>query len=204
MTDNYLSLEDLPGEIWAPILKWADRDIQPGYFVSNLGRVKNVGRTVVQRGNGGKLYEHSYPARILKPGHDSDGYLVVVLCCPGNKHVNGRIHRLVAHCFLNSPGSSDRNQVNHIDGNKENNVVSNLEWCTVLENNVHARKAGLNKPGKSQAVRCKFEEWDMEFFSKTEASLATGHSSSYVFDCEARGTQMKDAATGQVLHLVYI
>lgn len=204
MIDNYYSLEDLPGEEWKPVLKWKDTEIQPGYYVSNLGRVKNAGRVVTQRGNGGKLYQHSYPARILKPGRDSDGYLVVVLCCPGNKHVDGRIHRLVASFFLDKPDHLDQDQVNHIDGNKENNSSTNLEWCTVAENNEHARETGLNIPGKSQAIRCKFLEWDTVFFSKSEASLATGHSSNYVFDCEAKGTQMKDAVTGQLLHLVYI
>lgn len=68
------------------------------------------------------------------------------------KHTNGYlratihgkdmyIHRLVARCFIENPNNYA--EVNHIDGNKANNNVSNLEWCTRSQNNKHAVKTGL-------------------------------------------------------------
>lgn len=52
-----------------------------------------------------------------------------------------RIHRLVAVHFI--PNTIDNEQVNHIDGNKENNCVSNLEWCSQTENMKHSYRIGL-------------------------------------------------------------
>lgn len=71
---------------------------------------------------------------------DKYGYRRVLL------HVNGTrlkffVHRLVANKFITNP--NNKPQVNHIDGNKLNNNVSNLEWCTPKENIQHAIKTGL-------------------------------------------------------------
>lgn len=52
-----------------------------------------------------------------------------------------RIHRLVAEAFISK--NTDKEQVNHIDGNKENNYATNLEWCSQSENMKHSYRIGL-------------------------------------------------------------
>lgn len=77
-----------------------------------------------------------------------NGYLNATLYRDGvNKKF--RVHRLVAEHFLNPDES--RRFVNHKDGNKLNNSVENLEWCTSRENTEHAIKTGLIKPKKGKA-----------------------------------------------------
>jgi hypothetical protein len=69
-------------------------------------------------------------------GRETNGYLKVLL---GRKEM--RVHRLVATTFFESPDAdryeSARDQVNHIDGNRQNNAVTNLEWCSSKENHEH-------------------------------------------------------------------
>jgi hypothetical protein len=73
---------------------------------------------------------------ILLSGRESNGYLRVLL---GRKEM--RVHRLVASTYFDQPDAdryeSARNQVNHIDGNRQNNAVTNLEWCSAKENHDH-------------------------------------------------------------------
>ena len=78
--------------------------------------------------------------RLLKPTIDEYGYERVALFkMHRTKHY--RVHRLVAQAFI--PNPDNKEQVNHIDGNKRNNNVENLEWVTNAENMRHARENGL-------------------------------------------------------------
>ena len=96
------------------------------YEISSYGRVKSF-----------KVYQSG---KILKPSPDLNGYLRLSLAKEGkNKYVN--VHRLVAEAFL--PRISGKTCVNHIDGNKANNRLDNLEWCTYSENIKHAIRTGL-------------------------------------------------------------
>lgn len=77
---------------------------------------------------------------VLKQQDDQKGYKRVSVTINRVKHTY-KVHRLVAQAFINNP--DDLPQVNHIDGNKHNNNVNNLEWCTNIDNCHHAIKHGL-------------------------------------------------------------
>ena len=93
------------------------------YMVSNLGRVKRVGKSCGAR-----------VGRIMKPIESTNKYIQVCLSRNSRPRIF-RVHRLVAEAFL--PKVDGKEYVNHIDGNRANNMVSNLEWCTASENAHH-------------------------------------------------------------------
>lgn len=80
--------------------------------------------------------------RIMKTWKNNSGYSQISLVDDRGITVKWLVHRLVATAFL--PNPINLPYVNHKDGNKQNNEVDNLEWCTCSENILHARKTGLN------------------------------------------------------------
>ena len=119
---------------------WKDIEGAEGrYQVSNLGRVKSVARIVEQtRKDIGATFCRELSEKILNPAADSYGYKVVSIRF-ADKLFTKKVHRLVAEAFLENERNFD--QVNHIDGDKANNILSNLEWCTAKQNSVHKCKA---------------------------------------------------------------
>lgn len=112
------------------------------YQVSDHGRVRSLDR-IVADGKGG---QRRHPGKMLKASpNKSLGYPMVSLHRNGVREQEALVHRLVAAAFL--PADSDRLHVNHIDGTKTNNHVSNLEWCTHAENIQHAGRTGLMQRG---------------------------------------------------------
>lgn len=96
----------------------------------------------------GKIYSDKYKKRReLSQRRNRRGYLYVNLCKNG-KYKSVSVHRLVAGAFL--PKSPNKNDVNHIDGNKTNNNASNLEWIDKAGNIQHAFRIGLNTPRKHE------------------------------------------------------
>lgn len=117
-------------EIWKDI-----KGYEGLYQVSNLGRVKSLER---KSDLDGRLIK----SKILKTGLNNPGYKFLVLRKNGVSK-NKMIHRLVAEIFI--PNQDNYYCVNHIDGNKQNNRVDNLEWCTQGFNLKHAIKIGIVK-----------------------------------------------------------
>ena len=86
------------------------------------------------------------PEREMSYTVNNRGYRAVVI-----RRKTHMVHRLVAQAFI--PNPDNKPCVNHIDGNKLNNHVSNLEWCSVQENNLHARQTGLHKQAIGHKIK---------------------------------------------------
>lgn len=117
-------------EIWKPVPGFEGR-----YEVSSCGRFKALAREIVYKdGRRGKLKE-----KMLKGSLMNAGYILISF----DTKTKLLAHQVVARAFLKE--SEYRQTVNHKDGDKTNNHISNLEWATYAENNRHARNTGLNK-----------------------------------------------------------
>lgn len=103
-------------EIWKPVRGYEGR-----YEVSNFGRVMSLN------------YRMTKQSKLMSPSINSDGYACTTLTKDG-KGYSKRVHRLVAEAFI--PNPLEYPEVNHIDEDKLNNHVDNLEWCT-REHNVN-------------------------------------------------------------------
>lgn len=110
------------------------KDIGADYQVSNLGNIRSL-----TLWNGHRYVKRTVP-KMLKPTMTTTGYLKAKIRIDGIKK-DYKIHRLVALAFIEP--IQGKEFVNHIDGNKTNNEVSNLEWCTRSENMIHAHRTGL-------------------------------------------------------------
>lgn len=115
---------------------WKDIKCYEGmYQVSNLGRIKSLSREVNSR-----FGTYITDELIRKLNYKKDGYVNIDLS-KNNNHKYYRVHRLVLSTF-NPVDNMNNLQVNHIDGNKSNNKLTNLEWVTAKENTLHAIKIG--------------------------------------------------------------
>ena len=116
------------------IEEWKQSEIVPQYEVSNLGRVRRIGKTTCLK-------------EVSTKNKSTPWYPTVVL-----KGIRYYVHRLVAQTFIPNPDNLP--QVNHIDGDKTNNRADNLEWSNASKNQIHAIKNNLHKT-MAGAVTCK-------------------------------------------------
>ena len=101
------------------------------YQISNKGRIKSLDRYVKNSRKGNRLIKE----KVLNPTDNGHGYKIIGLNYKG-KRKNHYIHRLVAEAFI--PNPYNKKCVNHIDYDRGNNNVDNLEWCTTKENMQHS------------------------------------------------------------------
>lgn len=111
--------EDSSMEMWKPVI-WRGHDMAGRYEVSNLGRVRSKTKT----------------PKILKPSFGVKGYLQLCVTSATGRRVTVKVHRLVTEAFIGP--LKDGKTVNHIDANKCNNALTNLEIIGNKENCRHA------------------------------------------------------------------
>lgn len=110
------------------------------YEVSNLGRVRSLDRYTTMRYKSGKESIRKVKGTIMVLKDNGNGYLIVGIR-KDSKRKYPYIHRLVAEAFI--PNPENKSDVNHKNGDKYDNRVLNLEWCTKSENMIHAISTGL-------------------------------------------------------------
>ena len=171
---KYPSVSDLSlqGEEWEYVDGFGKR-----YMISNFGRVLSTEKFV--NNHTGKIHK---PNRILSQHSDSKGYKRTYLDMGDGKTRFIPVHRLVAIAFVPNPLSKP--QVNHIDGNKWNNNLSNLEWTTCKENIHHAKANNLRaKQYGEHNSSSKLTEKDvLKIIELLQTQQYTGRQISKMFD----------------------
>ena len=181
-SERWFNFENLLNEIWKDIKNYENL-----YQDSNYGRVKRLGvyRTSARYYKKGRYY----PTKIMTSSIGKHGYCCVQLFDYSGSFKTIRIHRLVAEAFI--PNPKNKPQVNHKDGNKENNKIDNLEWCTNGENGKHAWDNNLRTKnfGKDNYISRKvlqytsdkklIKEWDCI----KDISRSLGYNYGYIIAC---------------------
>lgn len=171
----------ITNEVWKTVPGFDGR-----YEVSNFGRVRTFA-------NG--RWGNRPQCKIMSLKKNPGGYSCVALHKPnsGGKCKYRMVHRLVAEAFI--PNPENKKAVNHIDGDKSNNLVANLEWVTYSENSIHAVRIGLSTPSQRQKdvtiQRCSIPVLMFDknmnllagYESAKQASLQTGTDHSSIIKC---------------------
>ena len=183
---------------------WKSVDGFEGYYeISNLGNLRSVDKYFRWgRGKGHIKYSLS---KILSPSINNSGYKIYALSKPGSKPVCKTIHRMVATAFI--PNPHNLSDVNHIDEDKFNNRVDNLEWVIHKENMIHSgskihktlkgRRLTYDQMCIRDFMNCKipFKFKDVKFFiykgkvfdSREDISLYYNKTRAWVSILEKRG-----------------
>jgi hypothetical protein len=144
-------------EIWRNIPEYED------YQVSNFGNVVSFKN---------KKYENGFPMKVQE---DRAGYIKIIVWKNG-KQKTLKLHRIVCELF-NDEAPEGKEYVNHIDGNKNNNHYSNLEWTSSSENTLHAYKNGLKNHSRNKRAiiqKSLMGEIINIYLSVSEGAIAVG------------------------------
>lgn len=183
--DNLISTEEFRkmDPDWKDIPGW-----EGFYQVSRYGQVRSVDR--FEKYRGGWRY---IPGTIRTLDDSHKGYYQVALYGPGNRTKTGDVHRFLALAWI--PNPENKPTVNHIDGNKKNNTLENLEWATWEEQQAHVKRIGLRKKpwwsleqngpvgghwNESRQIRVRCIETGEEFESMSDAGRAKNLSASEI------------------------
>lgn len=135
---------------WLPVKGYEEL-----YEVSNTGEVRSVDRILSVTNQKERLFK----GRVLLQTMNKQVQYKQVSLWKENKGTSYYVHRLVAEAFI--PNPEGKPEVNHIDGNRQNNNISNLEWVTSGENSLHASKTGLrvytNRLTKDEFLDCLYD-----------------------------------------------
>lgn len=180
-------------ERWADIVGYEGR-----YRVSSAGNVLSVGHSIVD--SAGRI--RVFPDKIITPCYGRNprhAYAHINLNKPDGTQQRVRIHRLVAEAFIPNPEGLP--QVNHKDGNKANNNVENLEWCSIRDNLLHSFRTGLHpnekfekEAGKRAVIVVSPDGECTRFDTVNEAAAFMGYKypSHLSRDLHVRGGKCKD------------
>ena len=171
-------------EIWKDIPEY-----EGIYQINNFGIVKRIERKSKYRKNV-KIKE-----KIIKEYIGTWGYKMVSLY-KNNHQKTEFVHRLIAKTFIQNPNNYP--VINHKDGNKLNNNINNLEWCTVSHNNKEAYRIGIKKPrvnAKKILQLTKDNKIIKEWNSASEVQKKLGYSQGNICEvCNGR----RNSANGYV------
>lgn len=146
-------------EIWKPVVGYEEQ-----YEVSINGIVKGIDRMTIT-----KAGLRSIKGRILKTRINNDGYIEVRISKNG-KSISTFTHILIAKAFI--PNPLNKPELNHLNGEKTDNSIDNLEWCTHSENMIHAYKMGLiNRQYKKVIDQCTGRKYNSVFEAAKELNI---------------------------------
>lgn len=165
--------------------EWKDVVGFPGYQVSNEGRVRSYNKIT----SNARYSVRHWKSRILKPKINPKDRISRYNLWRDGKEYTVQVHRLVAEAFI--PGDTSLT-VNHKDGNRQNNVVENLEWLSIADNIRHAFITGLVTSQK-QCILMDSNGAKKTFRSQAEASRYLGRNTGYVNDKINHGGVIKSA-----------
>ena len=174
-----LDMADMEGEIWKPIIQ-----LPTLYEISNYGRIKSVGRTIVLEKP--QKRDVVYHPKIMCQYVAKTGYILISLTDYDGSSKSYRVHKLLAEAFL--PNPENKKTVDHLNGDKTDNRLENLRWATQKEQEETIKRLGSKKikEGAAHAQSKTVYHYDLRgnylatYGSCGEASRKTGFSSSQI------------------------